>query len=747
MGYNIYSLVYHIPLPHGKTTGRGICPGGRKEPSVKTVHLISGGDAGGARTHVLRLLGELNKTGQAQLLTLGGGVLADGARERGIPCKTLTGGFFTQLREARRFIRSGAFDIVRCHGSRANLTAALLRGSLGVPVVSTIRSDHRLDYLHRPISRLIYGTLNALALRKMDALVCVSGAMREKYAARGFRRGKLFSIYNGVDMDAPFPEMGREAFLAAHGFPAAPDDILTGAAARFDAVKDLSTMLRGFAAAAKAEPRLRLILAGSGAEEEALRALAKELGVEDRVHFTGWLDDTDALYASLDICLLTSLSETFPYALTDAAKYSVPVIATAVGGVPELVEHGVHGLLIAPGDAAALAADLLTLSHDAALRKNLGAALHDRTEKEFSLAAMALREREICRAVLSPRREVVIAGAYGCGNRGDELMLEALLQDIRAAAPECAVTVLSRRTKETARRFDADSLYFLNFPAIARRMRHGRALIFGGGNLLQDATSRRSLAYYLALLRQGRRSGCHVLLYGAGLGPLSPRGWEKCAAVLNECADTIVFRERESLTAAKAHGIKTPELVPGADPAIETTVPAARRESVLLVCPRRGRGAPPFPAEYARAAAALAANRGWKLRYAAMNVRQDLPLCRALAAETGGEAIAAPEDTAALTQLFASAQLTVSMRLHALTLSYLAKTPALGIDGDGRIAAFAAECGIPCRPAGERGDIAAVLEAAIRTKVPGTEQWNDRLAAGRAALARALRVLEKEKKS
>lgn len=103
-----------------------------------------------------------------------------------------------------------------------------------------------------------------------------------------------------------------------------------------------------------------------------LRALAKELGVSDRVHFTGWLDDTEALYASLDICLLTSLSETFPYALTDAAKYRVPVIATAVGGVPELVENGVHGLLIAPGDTAALASDILTLSRDPALREKLG---------------------------------------------------------------------------------------------------------------------------------------------------------------------------------------------------------------------------------------------------------------------------------------------------------------------------------------------------------------------------------------
>ncbi len=400
---------------------------------MKTVHLISGGDAGGARTHVLRLLGELNKTGQAQLLCLGGGALADGARERGIPCETLTGGFFVQLRAAKRYIRSGGFDLVRCHGSRANLTAALLRPSLGVPVVSTIHSDHRLDYLHRPAARLVYGTLNALALRKMDALVCVSGAMREKYAARNFRRGRLFSVYNGADMDAPRSKMRREDFLAAHGIPAAPGDILAGTAARFDAVKDLSTMLRGFAAAAKEEPQLRLILAGAGAEEEMLRALAKELGVSDRVHFTGWLDDTEALYASLDICLLTSLSETFPYALTDAAKYRVPVIATAVGGVPELVENGVHGLLVAPGDTAALASDILTLSRDPALREKLGTALCDRTAKEFSLSAMALREKEICRAVLSPRRELVIAGAYGCGNRGDELMLENLLRDGRAA--------------------------------------------------------------------------------------------------------------------------------------------------------------------------------------------------------------------------------------------------------------------------------------------------------------------------
>ena len=220
---------------------------------MKTVHLISGGDTGGARTHVLRLLGELNKTENTPLLSLGEGTLAEAAGERGIPCETLRGSFFAQLRAAKRYIRAGGFEVVRCHGSRANLTGALLRRSICVPVVSTVHSDHRLDYLRRPFARLVYGTLNALSLRRMDALVCVSDAMREIYAKRGFRRAKLFSVYNGADMTAPRPAKGREAWLAAHGIAVQPDGILAGTAARFSPVKDLSTMLRGFAAAAKDE--------------------------------------------------------------------------------------------------------------------------------------------------------------------------------------------------------------------------------------------------------------------------------------------------------------------------------------------------------------------------------------------------------------------------------------------------------------------------------------------------------------
>ncbi len=105
---------------------------------------------------------------------------------------------------------------------------------------------------------------------------------------------------------------------------------------------------------------------------------------------------------------------------------------------------------------------------------------------------------------------------------------------------------------------------------------------------------------------------------------------------------------------------------------------------------------------------------------------------------------AAPEETGALTRLFASARFTVSMRLHALTLSYLALTPAFGVDGDGRIAAFAKECGLPYRAAAETGDMTAALEAALEAGMPDAAPRNERLAAGRAALTRALCAPGKE---
>jgi len=368
---------------------------------VKVFHLIGGGDTGGARTHVLSLLGELGRDGEARLLTLGDGPLTRAARERGISCAALPGGFSAALAAAERAVTAGDGELLHCHGGRANLTGALLKKRLGIPVITTVHSDWRLDYLGRPLAGMSYGTLNAWALRRMDALVCVSDAMAELCRARGFRR--VYAVYNGTDMERFPPAADRETWLRARGVSVPPEAILCGAAARLEPVKDLPTLLRGFAAAAAEEPALRLLLAGTGREEKKLRALSRELGTEDRVHFLGWVEDMDGFSSLLDMSLLTSRSETFPYALTAAAAYGVPAAASAVGGVPALVEDGVNGLLFPPGDPAAVRDAILTLARDRARRTAMGAALREKTAREFSLGAMAARQREIYREILGTR--------------------------------------------------------------------------------------------------------------------------------------------------------------------------------------------------------------------------------------------------------------------------------------------------------------------------------------------------------
>ena len=145
---------------------------------MKVIHLISGGDSGGAKTHVLSLLQNLNKTIAAQLVCFRDGPFADEARTLGIPTMIVSGNNVLRVRrQLTDYILEGRYQLIHCHGSRANMIGALLRKSTGLPVVSTVHSDYKLDYMGRPLSRLTFGTINAWALRQVDYRIGVSDAL------------------------------------------------------------------------------------------------------------------------------------------------------------------------------------------------------------------------------------------------------------------------------------------------------------------------------------------------------------------------------------------------------------------------------------------------------------------------------------------------------------------------------------------------------------------------------------------
>lgn len=563
---------------------------------MKVIHLISGGDSGGAKTHVLSLLQNLNKTITAQLVCFRDGPFAEEARAMGIPTMICGGNNIPHLRrELADYIREGGYQLIHCHGSRANMIGALLRKPTGLPVVSTVHSDYKLDYMGRPFARLTFGAINAWALRHLDYRIGVSDAMVDLLIDRGFPPDRFYAIYNGIDF-TPAPSQGdRLAYLRGLGADVEENSVVVGIAARLNPVKDMSTLIRGFAEGHKSCPRLRLVIAGDGEERQKLEDLAKELGVEKEVTFAGWISGgMDRFYSALDVNALTSLSETFPYALTEGARFHLATVATAVGGIPYLIDQDVNGYLFTPGDWQTLGRYLAALGNGDALRREMGEKLYEKASAKFSIQSTVDTQlhiyEEIIRRHNRPKRDrdgVVICGAYGRGNAGDDAILEAILQEMRAIDPDMPITVLTKDPKATRLTYRVRTAGRMDVGTWKKAMRHAGLYINGGGSLIQDVTSRRSLWFYLHNIQAAHKAGCKVQMYGCGIGPVLREQHRKLAAsVLNASVDVITLREPDSLKELQSMGVTKPEILLTADPAL--TLPAASEDEIDSVLLRAG---------------------------------------------------------------------------------------------------------------------------------------------------------------
>ena len=682
---------------------------------MKVIHLISGGDSGGAKTHVHSLLQNLTRTIDVTMVCFMEGPFAQEARELGIRTVVLPGrNLLRTYHTLKRMIREEGYEIIHCHGARGNMMGALLRRATGLPVVTTVHSDYRLDYLGRPFSRLSYGTINTIALRLLDYRIGVSDAMTDLLISRGFDPDKLFTIYNGIDFTPRTPALGRAEYFRSVGLDADEDSVVVGIAARLNPVKDIATLVRGFAIAHQSCPKLRLLIAGDGEQMDMLKKLSAELGVERQVCFAGWITDTDSFYHAIDINTLTSLSETFPYSLTEGARAALPTVASRVGGVPYLIEHGIHGLLFEAGDAEGLARCLVSLARDPTLREHLGQRLYQRAKADFSLESTLERQLTIYRTILrrqerkknlrGRRDGALVCGAYGRGNAGDDAILEAIVTELRQIDPDLPIWVLSRNPDDTRLTYRVNSIYTFAFPRFLRRMGKTRLYINGGGSLMQDVTSHRSLWFYLFTISAAKRLGCQVMMYGCGIGPIhSPANRRRAAKVLQKSVDAITLRDTHSREELEDMGVTNPKIILSADPTV--ILPAAPEQVVDGILESQGidpRGRyigfalRPWPGFEEKAALFGAAADYAYEKYGLIPVF--LPIERRLdvgAAKLAAQHMKAPHyilpETGSSDHtigLFARMQVVVSMRLHALVFAAGQGVPLVGVVYDQKISSF-----------------------------------------------------------
>ena len=543
---------------------------------MKILHMISGGDVGGAKTHVLSLLAGLHQSETVHMLCFTEGPFAQEARELQIPITVIEdNNLFRVRKQILTMIREQGFELIHCHGARANLMAMLLQKKVHIPMISTVHSDYRLDYMGRPLAALTYGNINKIALPRFDAWVSVSHHMSKLLSSRGFDPQRIYTLYNGVDFSQERPVVSREEYCRKIGLELQEDSVIFGIAARINPVKDMTTLVRAFSHAVRKHPALRLIIAGEGEEEAQIRALAAELCPKGSVCFAGWEKDMDSFYHALDVNLLTSLSEGFPYALPEGARMKCATIASMVGGVPHLIDHERNGLLFEPKDVETLSRHMLYFAEHEQERKAMGQALYEKTKREFSLSVMIEKQKAIYESILrrqsrqEKRDGVLICGAYGKGNRGDNAILTAIVDQLSHIDPELPMTVLSRNPKETRLCADIPAIYTFRTLKIRRILKHSKLYVSGGGTLMQDATSTRSLLYYLFGIRQAKKAGCKVMLYGCGVGPIHrEKNRRRTAKVLNSCADVICVRDHYSLEFLRELGVSKPQIHLTADPAL-----------------------------------------------------------------------------------------------------------------------------------------------------------------------------------
>jgi glycosyltransferase involved in cell wall biosynthesis len=282
-------------------------------------------------------------------------------------------------------------EVVHNHMYRAELVgtrAAIALGEIGRPrpyVVSTVHSSRVRSEEDRRILRLL--------TPRIDRLIAVSRSIVAKLHAEGRDTAPISLIHNGVDLER-YDHQGPCCTLREeYGLPS--EGPIVGVVARLEPEKGHPTLLEAWRSVVAAVPDATLLVVGEGSRREVLEALAVELGIADRVVFTGRRDDVPAVTAALDVAVLPSYREALGLSVLEAMALSRPVVASEVGGIPEMIEDGITGLLVPPHDPAALAAAIVRLLRDHPLADTLGRAGHDLVHDRFCIERMVAAVEQI----------------------------------------------------------------------------------------------------------------------------------------------------------------------------------------------------------------------------------------------------------------------------------------------------------------------------------------------------------------
>jgi glycosyltransferase involved in cell wall biosynthesis len=367
----------------------------RNSTRYRVLHVIDHLGSGGAQEAVCQLVKYVNpERFQPEVVALHGfGHYWEVLRSWGVPVHTLIPHGSAEAAIPLIFLRlfcllaRNRYDVVHTHLIGANVLAAPLAALYQVPV----RFTH--DQTHDDVREysFLYRWLDTLANRLNHRVIAVSSSIRTFLCRKeGIPADKISVIYNSVDLLRFSPKSDPKARTEARqrlGLPA--DALLVGGVGRLRYQKNFALFLEVAAEVCARLPQALFLIAGEGPERTKLEEMSQKLGIASRVRFLGFVKDMPEFYQSLDLLLLTSHFEGTPLTVLEAMAMGVPVVASQVDGVEEVLEDGRDGFLAPPGNRKAFVEKVCRVLQDRSLRQKLSQVGQEKVGRHFSAEAMA----------------------------------------------------------------------------------------------------------------------------------------------------------------------------------------------------------------------------------------------------------------------------------------------------------------------------------------------------------------------
>ena len=681
---------------------------------MKVVHLVGRGGVGGEKIHILSLVKELSKNIEVKIIALKEGSFSREARKMGLDIEVVKSkNFIKGALYLIKMVKNGGYDFIHAHGARANLFAKVCGIFAKVCVITTVHNDYKLDYLQNIVKRYTCGVINSIALKFMNFYITVSNDLRYMLINRNFSADKIYTVYNGIDFDVETKVLKKSDTIRKYNIAVNNDDVLVGILTKLHSVKDVQTFLDAVPEVLKLKKNIKFIIGSDGEPREILKNYAKRLGIASNVLFTGFVDNPYELVNILDINVSTSTSEVFPYSILEGIKLKKAIISVNVDGVCDLINHNENGYLFGAGDYKTLAKYIVDLINDDNKRIEFGSKLYKKAKSEFSIEKMGKTQLDIYydikRKLGDPKYDVrnnydiLISGYYGHNNMGDEAMLEAIIETFRKERKDIKLVVLSQKPELTTKVHNIKSIYRFDLFEIFKALIKTKVYINGGGSLIQDNTSNRSLYYYLTLILMAKLTRTEVMIYANGIGPINSKINRFLTGAILNLVDVITVRDENSLCELDKLKVRRPKIELTADSAL--TLESVDKDRIKDILKSEGidenSNLIGFSIrqwgknmDYVETIAKVAdiAYKKYNLEpvFIVMQKSGDLKISKDIAKkmETNSHIISGSYSPKEILGLIGRLEILVGMRLHALIFASMSSVPCLGVVYEQKVEGF-----------------------------------------------------------